>query len=144
MSTPTTTHFTQSANSKLGILVGVVFVLLGFCGFFVYNPGTFFDTTGDRLFEVWGTNPAHTLIWIVIGAGLLIAGFSGGGSARSINGLVGVVFVVLGIVGFFVMGTDVNFLALNLADNITHLIAGVLLLLTAAGADRPRRAVARA
>jgi hypothetical protein len=47
--------------------------------------------------------------------------------------------VVFGVVGFFLEGTDVNFLAFNLGDNITHLAGGLLLLATAVGAERRRR-----
>lgn len=128
----------ESPNRGLTIALGTIVLLLGVCGFLAPDMGTFFDTTGAPLFGIWNVNPALTVIWVLAGAALILGGTSGVSAARSIGAIVGLVYVVFGVVGFFVEGTEANYLAVNLADNITHLVVGGLLLLTAIGADRRR------
>ncbi|GAA0965859.1 DUF4383 domain-containing protein [Frigoribacterium faeni] len=129
----------ESPNRGLTLALGTIVLLLGLCAFLAEDMGTFFDTTGANLLGVWNVNPALAVIWVLAGAALILGGASGVSSARSIGAIVGVVYLVFGVVGFFVEGTDVNFLAVNLGDNITHVIVGGLLVLTAIGADRRRR-----
>ena len=128
----------ESPNRGLTLALGTIVLLLGVCGFLAPDMGSFFDTTGASLFGVWNVNPALTVIWVLAGAALILGGTSGVSAARSLGAVVGLVYVVFGIVGFLVEGTEVNYLAVNLADNITHLVVGGLLLLTAIGADRRR------
>ncbi|GAB2976738.1 DUF4383 domain-containing protein [Frigoribacterium salinisoli] len=132
----------RSPNRGIGVLFGALFVALGVCGFFVFPLGTFFDTEGGEL--LWlGINPAHVFLWIISGAALVIAGTAGVGSARTINAWVGAPMLVLGVVGLFVRGTDLNLLAFTIPSALLWIAAGALLLLTAVGADRPRGTVAR-
>jgi len=49
---------------------------------------------------------------------------------------------VLGLAGLFVIGTGVNVLALNGADNVVHFASAVLLLAVGLGADRPVKTIA--
>jgi len=133
----------RSPNRAIATGLGSLFLLLGTLGFFVFPLGTFFDTTGGELFFLFGVNPAHVLLWLMAGAALVIAGTSGTGAARTINAFVGVPVLVLGVLGLFVRGTEVNFLAFNLASSILWIVAGALLLLTAVGAERPKGTVAR-
>jgi hypothetical protein len=128
----------ESPNRAAALTIGTLVLLVGACGFFAMDMGTFFDTTGAEL-GFLNVNPALIVIWVLAGAALLIAGASGRDSARTINAVVGLLFVVFGVAGFLVRDTDVNFLALNLGDDITHLVAGGVLLLTAVGAERRRR-----
>ena len=129
----------ESPNRGAGLFVGTVFLLLGAIGFLVEDMGTFFSTQGASLWFVWNLNPALVVVWVLAGAALIIAGASSRASARYINTWIGLIFVVFGIAGFFLEGTDVNFLAFNLGDNVTHLAGGLLLLATAVGAERRRR-----
>ena len=69
---------------------------------------------------------------------LLLAGVVGGYFAsRVINGLVGLIYLVIGILGWFVINTSLNVIALNNWDNVLHMASG-LALLAAAGAPPPR------
>ena len=128
----------ESPNRAAALTIGTIVLLVGACGFFAENMGPFFGTTGAAL-GFLNVTPALVVIWVLSGAGLIIAGASGRGPARSIATVVGLLFVVLGVGGFLVRDTEVNFLALNLGDDITHLVAGGVLLLTAIGAERRRR-----
>jgi hypothetical protein len=128
----------ESPNRAAALTIGTIVLLVGACGFFAEDMGSFFDTTGAEL-GFLNVNPALIVIWVLSGAALLIAGASGRGSARTINAAVGLLFVVLGVAGFLVRDTDANVLALNLGDDVVHLGAGAVLLLTAIGAERRRR-----
>lgn len=128
----------ESPNRALGLTIGTVVLLLGAVALFTENMGAFFDTTGGRL-GPWNVNPALVVIWLLAGAALILGGASNRGSARALNATVGVVFVVFGVLGFIVRDTELNLLAFNLGDDITHLVAGGLLVLTAIGAERRRR-----
>ncbi len=79
---------------------------------------------------------------LAIGAALLAAAAAGWKAARSANLTVGVVYLALGILGFFIQNTDVNILALNTADHLLHLVSGALLTAVALS-GRKRTAVDR-
>ena len=59
-----------------------------------------------------------------------------------IAGLIGVVYIAVGVVGLFVEGTDANILALNVSDHLLHLASGAFLVAAAALARQPRPAMA--
>jgi len=128
----------ESPNRAAALTIGTIVLLVGACAFFAENMGPFFGTTGAAL-GFLNVNPGLVVIWVLSGAALLIAGASGSAPARTINTAIGLLFVVLGVAGFLVRDTEVNFLALNLGDDILHLVAGAVLLLTAIGAERRRR-----
>jgi hypothetical protein len=55
------------------------------------------------------------------------------------------VYLLLGIVGFFLVGTGANILALNTPDHFLHLVSAIVLLGVGLGAEktvRSRAAVA--
>ena len=57
--------------------------------------------------------PLHNIAHLLIGAALLIAGLTRAAAAKAVNITVGAVYLLLGIVGFFLVGTGANILALN-------------------------------
>ena len=59
-----------------------------------------------------------------------------------VNTTVGAVYLLLGIVGFFLTGTAANILALNVPDHFLHLASAVVLLGVGLGTERnvPRTA----
>jgi hypothetical protein len=137
------TAFHRSPNRLLAFTFGGVYVLVGLLGFFWVN-GVPFAGPGDGtnailgLFEV---NPLHNVVHLLIGAALLIAGAGTAASAKAANSTVGAVYLLLGIVGFFLTAPDggrspINFLSLNVPDHILHLATAFLLLATGLGADR--------
>ena|SRR5436190_2477213 len=104
-------------------LLGVVFVLVGICGFLVPN------LLGAHL------NPAHNLVHLVSGAIALYFGFAGSASAaRAFCLIFGIVYLLLGVVGWFMGGgADHMFnvgtlLMLGKMDHIIHVLLGVVFL----------------
>ena len=66
----------------------------------------------------------------------MIAGLSTIAASKIVNTVIGAVFLVLGIAGLFVIGTGLNVLALNGADNVVHFASTVILLAVGLGAER--------
>lgn len=115
-----------SPNRLLGAVFGAVYVLVGILGFFVTSGVDFAGTTGKDLI-VFEVNPLHNIAHLLIGAALLAASRAVA-TAKGVNTAVGAVYLLLGIVGLFVLNNDVNILALNGADNVLHLASAIVLL----------------
>jgi len=105
-------------------ILGVVFVLVGICGFVAPT------LLGAHL------TPAHNLVHIVSGAIALYFGFAGSpGGARAFCLIFGAVYLLLGVVGWF-MGTGPDhmfpvgsLLMLGKVDHIIHVLLGVVFLI---------------
>ncbi len=127
-----------SPNRLLATVFGAVYVLIGILGFTVTSGVGFFSTEGGLLLGIFEVNIFHNVAHIVIGAALLIAGLSNVSAARTVNSVVGAAYLVLGLAGLFLVGTALNILAINVADNVLHFASAALLLAVGLGADRGR------
>jgi hypothetical protein len=104
-------------------LLGVVFVLVGICGFVAPT------LLGAHL------TPPHNVVHLVSGVIALYFGFSGSaGAARTFCLVFGLVYLLLGIVGWFIgAGPEHMFnvgtlLMLGKMDHIIHILLGVIFL----------------
>jgi hypothetical protein len=134
----------KSPNRLLATVFGIVYVLIGIAGFFVTSGVGFFDTSGGLLLGIFEVNIFHNVAHVLIGAALLIAGLSGVRPAKTVNAVIGAVYLLLGIVGLFIVGSAFNILAINGADNVLHFGSAVLLLAVGLGAERSVRTAATA
>lgn len=116
-----------SPNRLLATVFGAVYLLVGILGFFVTSGVGFFATEGRNLI-IFEVNPLHNVIHLAIGAALLIAGMKSVAAAKSVNITVGAVYLLVGVVGLFILDSALNIIALNGADNVLHLASAVLLL----------------
>ena len=137
---------TRHPAQLLALAIGVIYTLIGIAGFFVTGFDNFASETNETLlgFEV---NPLHNLVHLAIGlAGLAL--WRRLDTARTYGWLLAAGYGLAFIYGLFAAGnSDLNFLSINGADNILHLVsalAGVAIALwpatrTARGniADRP-------
>lgn len=130
----------NSPNRLLATVFGIVYVLIGIAGFFVTSGVGFFDTSGGLLLGIFEVNIFHNVAHILIGAALLIAGLSGVRASKTVNAVVGAAYLLLGIVGLFVVGSAFNILAINGADNVLHFGSAALLLAVGLGAEREAKA----
>ena len=124
----------SSPNRVLGAVVGAAYLLLGILGFTVTGGVGFFAPEGGLLLGLFEVNVAHNVLHILIGAALLIAGLSQARAARTVNSATGAVLVVLGLVGLFLVGSSLNVLAVNVADNVLHFGSAAVLLAVGLGA----------
>ncbi len=105
-------------------ILGVVFLLVGICGFFAPN------LLGAHL------TPAHNVVHLASGALALYFGFAGSlSAAKSFCLIFGVVYLALGFLGLFVFGDPAmdrmwHVLGLDLArvDHLIHILLGVAFL----------------
>ena len=132
------TSATSSVNRLLGYVLGIVFLLIGALGFAVTSGVGFASQDGKTLlgFEV---NPLHNIVHLLVGAVLLYAATRGVAAARSANIAVGGTYLVVGIIGLFILDSSANILALNSADNVLHLVSAVALLGAGLAADKNDR-----
>jgi hypothetical protein len=127
MSTAPATRVTASPNTLLGAVFGVVYLLVGLAGFAVTSGVGFAATEGKPLI-VFEVNPLHNIVHLLVGALLLFGALRGARTAKAVNTLVGGVYLLVGLVGLFLVGTEANILALNGADNVLHFASAALLL----------------
>lgn len=102
-------------------IFGVIFALVGLLGF-VSNP----LVGAGAVFE---TDMMHNLVHLVTGLILLAVAFLASRSAALVLKVVGAVYLVLGVVGFYASGGYLlGLIASNGADNWLHLALGIVLL----------------
>lgn len=137
---------TASPNRGLALTAGSLLALWGAMGFFFAADGDpgFFSRQGGMLWNAFGVNPALCLVWVLLSVVLLITGLGNTLGSRNGNLLVGALLVVFAVYGFVFVDTSANVFALNTTDNVFHAIVGVLLLLTAVGADKENLRALRA
>ena len=117
----------NSPNRLIATVFGAVYLLVGLVGFAVTSGVSFFSTEGANLI-IFEVNPLHNVIHLAIGAALLYAGVKDIQLARTVNSAVGAVYLLVGILGLFLLSSPLNIIALNGADNVLHLASAVLLL----------------
>jgi hypothetical protein len=112
-------------------LLGIVFIIVGIVGFFSH------DLLGAHL------TTAHNIVHIVSGLLALYFGLAGSlGAARAFALIFGVVYLLLGVVGFImgdpnndrmltIINSDSLQLMLGTRDHIIHIALGVIFLLGA-------------
>jgi len=127
----------RSINRIIGTVFGAVYILVGILGFTVTGGRSMTDTMGGKLLGIFMVNPLHNLVHIAIGLLLAGAAWMGTRAAKGVNATVGAVYLLVGVIGLFVLSSSANILALNSADNGLHFASALLLLGVGLFADRP-------
>ena len=133
-----------SPNRLVATIFGAVYLLVGLLGFAFTGGVGFVATQGGLILGIFEVNPLHNVAHLLIGAALLIAGLTKLAAAKAVNTTVGAVYLLLGIVGFFLVGTGANILALNTPDHFLHLVSAIVLLGVGLGAERTVRSTSAA
>ena len=128
-----------SPNRLVATIFGAVYILVGLLGFAVTGGIGFLATEGGLLLGIFEVNPLHNVAHLLIGAALLIAGLVSARAAKTVNIIIGAAYLLLGIVGFFLVGTALNVLALNTFDHFLHLGSAIVLLGVGLAAERGTR-----
>lgn len=127
----------RSPNRLVGLVIGAVLLALGLVGLVVTAGVGFVDAAGVLLLGALTLNPLQSLVHVLLGAGLLMAALSSVAASRVVNGTVGGICLVVGLGGLFLVGTDVNVLAVNVIGNVVFFASAVALLAVGIGAERP-------
>jgi purine-cytosine permease-like protein len=136
---PGGTTMTKSPNRLLGLVLGVVYLLIGILGFFLTSDTGFSATTGPKFIDLFEVNPLHNLVHLIVGIALFVTALVGVRAARTTNMTLGAIFLLVGVVGLLLASPDnaLNILAINGADNVLNFATAVVLLCVSFGADKP-------
>jgi hypothetical protein len=116
----------------LALAFGAVYLLIGIIGFFITGFDNFFGNEAapgvhhaDENLLGFMINPAHNVVHILIGAvGLALSRTLAG--ARTYGWLLAVGYGAAFVYGLFAVGEDWDFLNLNGADNVLHILTAVV------------------
>lgn len=115
----------MSTNRLFGYVFGAVYALIGAVGFAVTDGLPFAGTEGNRLL-LFAVNPLHNVVHLAVGGLLLGGAIAGTRWARRVNATVGGVYLLVGVLGLFLVGTGMNILSLNHPDNALHFATALL------------------
>jgi hypothetical protein len=125
----------------VALVFGVVYLLIGIIGFFITGFGNFFGNANGATPEHMDTllgfmiNPMHNVVHLLIGVvGIALSRSLSG--ARTYGWLLTVGYGAAFVYGLFAVHKDWDFLNLNWADNILHLLTALVGLVIALGPDR--------
>jgi Domain of unknown function (DUF4383) len=109
----------------LGLAFGAIYLLVGIVGFFITGFSDFFaHDTGETLlgFEI---NGMHNVVHILIGvAGLVLSRTLAG--ARTYGWLLAVGYGAAFIYGLLAINEEWDFLSINAADNVLHILTALV------------------
>jgi hypothetical protein len=126
-----TTRGAMTWPRMAALAIGAVYTLVGVIGFFITGFDDFFEHTGQTLlgFEI---NGMHNVVHLLVGvAGLALSRTLSG--ARTYGWLLTAGYGAAFVYGLFAVGKDWDFLSLNWADNILHLVTALVGLALARG-----------
>ena len=119
----------------LALVFGAVYLLVGIIGFFITGFDNFADNDQHEMLLGFMINPLHNIVHIVIGlAGIALSRTLAG--ARTYGWLLVVGYGAAFVYGLFAVGESWDFLNINAADNVLHLLTALVGLVIALGPVR--------
>ncbi|HEX8331829.1 MAG TPA: DUF4383 domain-containing protein [Segetibacter sp.] len=116
-------------NTKTAsVIMGIAFIAVGLLGFF-QNP-----IIGDSHGAIFHTDTVHNMVHVVSGVLFLLIAFAAPARAALFSKVFGVVYLLLGVIGFATIGSSgmthlLGFLPVNGADNYLHIGLGIVIFL---------------
>jgi hypothetical protein len=109
----------------LGLAFGAVYLLVGIVGFFVTGFDDFFAHNTNETLLGFEINGMHNVVHILIGvAGLVLSRTLAG--ARTYGWLLAVGYGAAFIYGLLAINKEWDFLSINTADNVLHLVTALV------------------
>ncbi|MGH8900957.1 MAG: DUF4383 domain-containing protein [Egibacteraceae bacterium] len=124
---------TRTPGQLFALAFGAVYALVGVLGFI--GP----LVPGGKLLGIFGINPLHNVVHLAVGA-LFLFGSTSPANAKTINLVVGVVYLLVGILGLLNLVVP-GLIANNGADTGLHLVTGALALYFGTVGARARSSV---
>lgn len=113
---------TNNMVTKLAWIFAAIFLVIGVLGFV---PGI---TSDGMLLGIFMVGMMHNLVHIVSGALLAYAAWKGASLSRLMFKVLGVVYAVVAVLGFFSGDTVLGLIAVNMADNVLHIVLAAVFL----------------
>ena len=115
----------KTLPEMLALAFGAIYLLVGIVGFFITGFDDFFaHNTEDKLL-IFEINGMHNVVHIVIGvAGLLLSRTLAG--ARTYGWLLAVGYGAAFVYGLIAIGETWDFLSINAADNVLHILTALV------------------
>jgi hypothetical protein len=116
----------RTLPQTLSLVFGIVYLLVGIVGFFVTGFDDFAgNSQHERLIGLFMINPLHNVAHILVGiAGIALAKTLA--SARTYGWLLAVVYGAAFIYGLIAAGKTWDFLNINGADNVLHILTALV------------------
>ena len=119
----------------LGLAFGAIYLLVGIVGFFVTGFDHFADNSQHEMLLFFMINPLHNVVHVLIGVvGLALSRTLAG--ARTFGLLLAVGYGLAFVYGVIAVGQDWDFLNINWADNVLHVLSAVVGGVIYVGANR--------
>ena len=119
----------------LALAFGAIYLLVGVVGFFVTGFDDFFAHDTNETLVGFEINGMHNVVHIVIGvAGLLLGRTLAG--ARTYGWLLAIGYGAAFVYGLIAIGETWDFLSINAADNVLHVLTALVGLVIALGPVR--------
>ena len=119
----------------LALAFGAIYLLVGVVGFFVTGFDDFFAHDTNQTLLGFEINGMHNVVHIVIGvAGLLLGRTLAG--ARTYGWLLAIGYGAAFVYGLIAIGETWDFLSINAADNVLHVLTAIVGLVIALGPVR--------
>jgi hypothetical protein len=126
----------RNLNQLLGYGFGAVYVLVGLLGFTVSGGHEFAGPHGGDLLGLFAVNGLHNLVHLLVGAALIAAAAAGARAAKTVNIVVGAVYLAVAVLGLIIAAGPLNLLALNASDHALHFASAIVLLVVGLVGDR--------
>jgi hypothetical protein len=119
----------------LALAFGVIYLLVGIVGFFITGFSDFFAHNTEEKLLIFEINGMHNVVHIVVGlAGIALSRTLAG--ARTYGWLLAIGYGAAFVYGLIAIGKDWDFLSINGADNVLHLLTALVGLAMALGPVR--------
>ena len=119
----------------LALAFGAIYLLVGVVGFFITGFGNFFAHDTNQTLLGFEINGMHNVVHIVVGvAGLLLGRTLAG--ARTYGWLLAIGYGAAFVYGLIAIGKTWDFLSINAADNVLHILTAIVGLVMALGPVR--------
>lgn len=123
------------------LVFGVIYLVVGLVGFAVTGFDNFASEVPGEKLIVFAINPLHNIAHLGVGV-LLLIGSSRHETAKSVNLMVGIVYLLLAILGFAGILIE-DLLNINSADNFLHIATAALAIFFGTAGATARTGAAR-
>jgi hypothetical protein len=111
----------RAVLTTAALVLGSLYLAAGAVGFAITGLEGFADADRGAYLLAFEINPLQNAVHVLTGVGLLAGALQNAAAARAALILVGGVYLIVGLIGFPLLESELNLLSLNRADNWLHI-----------------------